>query len=252
MSSEKQGLSIVIIACNERARLPRLLETLPTRDEILVVDSGSTDGTVEWAEQNGCRVVYSRWEGYVSQKNKAIALAKYPWVLSLDCDEWLSRELAENICRALHNPTVDSFMVTRCNHWITRPMRFGLFGRDKAIRLFRKGNGAFEGVEPHDRYICQGSSQPLTGLLHHQPYDSLEHHFQHIAAYSSLAAGDLQRQGKKASLADVVVRPLWHLFRALILRLAWCDGPRGIVIAILGGYYTFSKWGKLWWKQRSS
>ena len=251
MSLEKQRLSVVIIACNERARLPRLLATLSVGDEVIVVDSGSTDGTVEWATQNGCRVVYSPWEGYVSQKNKAISFASYPWVLSLDCDEWLSPELADDIYRALHNPTVDSFVVTRCNHWITHPMRFGVFGRDKAIRLFRKGSGIFEGVEPHDKYICQGTSGALSGLLHHQPYASLEEHLQHIEAYSSLAATDLQRRGQKANLADILLRPLWHLFRSLILQLAWCDGPRGILVAVLGGYYTFLKWGKLWWKQRS-
>ena len=251
MSSEKQRLSIVIIACNERARLPRLLDSLPAGDEIVVVDSGSTDGTVEWATQQGCRVVHCRWEGYVSQKNKAVSLARYPWVLSVDCDEWLSQELVDNIHRALHNPTSDCFLVNRCNHWITRPMRFGLFGRDKSIRLFRKGSGRFEGIEPHDRYICNGSANTLSGLLHHQPYDSFDEHLQHIRTYSSLAALDLEHRGRKAFLSDVLLRPLWHLFRALILRLAWCDGPRGVVVAMLGGYYTFLKWGKLWWKQRS-
>ena len=109
MSSEKQGLSIVIIAYNERARLPRLLDSLPVRDEIVVVDSGSTDGTVEWAMQQGCRVIHCRWEGYIAQKNKAVSFARYSWVLSVDCDEWLSQELVDAIHQALRNPSSDCF-----------------------------------------------------------------------------------------------------------------------------------------------
>lgn len=122
MQSERERLSIVIIAFNERERLPRLMETISFADEVVILDSGSKDGTVEWATKQGYLVVNSPWEGYVKQKNKAIELASFSWILSVDCDEWLSEELADSIQQALKYPAKDGYEIHRCNHWIDAPM----------------------------------------------------------------------------------------------------------------------------------
>jgi glycosyltransferase involved in cell wall biosynthesis len=252
MSMEKKQLSVVIVACNEIKTLPRLFDTISFADEIIVVDSGSTDGSIQWVKKNGGIVVSKTWSGFVSQKNFAIQQANYDWVLSLDADEWLSIELQQEIQLTLENPKADSYLLERSNHWIEKPLRFGIFGRDKCIRLFRKGEGEWGGVEPHDQYRCNGHIASLGGVLHHQPYDSIEDHFEHIKRYTSLAADDLYKKGRSAYVWDVIIRPAWHVFVAIFIRLGWLDGIRGVIVALLGGYYVLLKWSKLLWKQQQS
>ena len=252
MQSEKERVSVVIIACNERERLPRLMETISFADEVILLDSGSNDGTIEWAKQQGCLVYSSPWEGYVKQKNKAMELATCSWILSVDCDEWLSEDLEEAIQQTLKKPLNDAYLVERCNHWIDSPMHYGIFGKDRAIRLFRKGSGVWEGIEPHDRYVSHGTVGVVQGVLHHQPYNSWTEHLEHIHQYSTLAAQDLYNKGKAVYIWDPLFRALWHLVRALVVSFGWLDGWRGIIVAFLGGYYTFLKWGKLLWKQQRS
>jgi len=252
MPFEKERLSAVIIACNERERLPRLFQTISFADEIVVVDSGSTDGTVEWVLQNGGRVIETSWLGYVEQKNRALEEARFPWVLSLDCDEWLSEELAQSIQKVLQDPQAVGYEMQRCNYWIEKPLYYGTFGRNTSLRLFKKGFGKWEGIEPHDHYCCDGKVLSLQGLLHHQPYRSWQEHIEHIDSYTSIAADDLHKNGTVVYIWDVLLRPIWHIIVSIVFRFAWLDGPRGILVAFLGGYYVLLKWGKLLWKQQRS
>ena len=240
-------LSVVIITRDEADRLPGAMRSVSFAEEIVVLDSGSTDGTVEVARGLGARVEQGDWPGHVAQKNRALALARCPWVLSLDADERVSGELAAGIAAVIAaDGPVDGYRVGRLNHWGGAPMRHGTWYPDRRVRLVRSGRGRFTGRDPHDLLAVDGPVADLPGDLLHDPYRDLGEHLATIDRYSARFAEQAAADGVRASVMDVLLRPPAHLIRALILRVGVLDGVRGLCVAWLGAAYVALKWTRLW------
>lgn len=246
-------ITVAIIARDEADRLPDAIRSAAFADEILVLDSGSTDGTPNLAEALGARVLRTDWPGYVAQKNRAAAEARNRWVLSLDADERVTPELAAEL-RALleREPGVVGFAVRRLSWWEGEPMRHGLWGRDWKIRLFRRDLGRWVGDEPHDRLTLDGPVGRLQAPLEHRPYRDLGEHLATIDRYTTIAAGQLAAKGARARWWDLLFRPPLHFVNAFLLRAGFLDGVRGLCVAALGAHYVLLKWARLWLRQRGA
>ncbi len=244
-------LSVAIIARDEVDRLERAIRSVPFADEILVLDSGSTDGTVELAERLGARVLRTDWPGYVVQKNRALTECKHRWVLSLDADEHLDPALAAELQRALAGePAVAGFVMRRLTWWMGARIQHGAWGRDWKLRLVDRERARWIGRDPHDQLECDGPVTRLGGALHHHPYRDLGEHLATIDRYTALSAEGLAREGRKARWFDLLFRPPAHFVASYLLKGGFLDGARGLALAILGAAYVSLKWTRLYLRGR--
>lgn len=244
-------LTVAIIALNEADRIEAAIRSIPSAREVLVLDSGSTDGTVTLARSLGARVVQTDWPGHVAQKERARTLASQPWVLFLDADEWTSPTLAEQVQQAvLRDGPEQGFLVQRTNRWLGRPIRGGTFGPRWHLRLVRGDRGRWGGEDPHDVLSVDGPTARLDGLLEHDPYRDLEDHFGTIDRYSTRFVQVSMEQGRRARVVDVLIRPPWHFVRAYVFKAGVRDGLAGLRLAWIGARYVALKWGRLWLRQR--
>ncbi len=228
-------LSAVIIAKNEADRIEAAIRSVAFADEVVVLDSGSEDDTVARAVALGARVVCTDWPGFVAQKNRALQAAAGEWVLSLDADERVDEALATAIIAVVGSSDADGFVVNRRTFWLGHRLAHGHAWPDPRVRLVRAARARWVGHDPHDLLAVDGRVGTLTGELLHDPYRSLAEHLATIDRYTRLDA-------RRGSVVDVLVRPVWHLFRALVLRRGLLDGWPGVAFAGLGAFYTFLKW----------
>jgi glycosyltransferase involved in cell wall biosynthesis len=237
-------LSVVIIARDEADRIGDALRSVSFADEILVLDSGSRDGTPEVAEAGGARVLRTDWPGHVAQKNRGLAEAAGEWVLSIDADERVSDELADSIRVALAvPPRAEGFRGRRRNHYLGRALVGGRWYPDTRVRLVRKGSARWTGKDPHDLLRVDGLVRDLDGDLLHHPYRDLGEHLATLDRYSARfveTAGEV-----RAAWWDLVFRPPWAFFRAYILERGYRDGALGLLLAGLGATHTLLKWTRL-------
>jgi len=246
-------LSVVIIAQDEADRLPDAIRSASFADEVIVLDSGSTDDTVALARSLGATVIETDWPGHVAQKNRALQHASHDWVLSLDADERLSPRLAASVQAILSTtPAHGAYRVARLNFWEGAPLRHGTWYPDARVRLFRRGLARWAGTDPHDRVETSGTVGRLAGDLHHHPYRSLAEHLQTIDRYTARHAEVALSEGRRAAWWDVALRPILHLVKALLLKRGLLDGVRGICVAGLGATYVLLKWTRLYLAQRDA
>jgi glycosyltransferase involved in cell wall biosynthesis len=240
-------VSLVVVAKNEEDRIGRCLRSLPGDVErIVVLDAATTDGTASVAEREGARVVIRPWPGHVAQKNAALALASRPFVLSLDADEWLTPEAAQEIAHVLQEPghTV-GWSFPRCSSWLGREIRSGRWYPDRKVRLVRRGRGRWVGDNPHDRLEVAGPVQKLRGEIRHEPYRTIWEHLSTIDRYTATSARTLAARGVRSRPWDVWLRPPLHFVDATLRRGAWRDGLDGVALAALGAAYVYLKWSRL-------
>lgn len=236
-------LSAVIIAKNEADRIEAAIRSVAFCDEVLVLDSGSADGTAELAEALGARVLRTDWPGFVAQKARGAAAARHDWVLSIDADERVPEALAAEISVALRGPPAAAgFRLKRLSWWLGAPVRRGTWWPDARVRLFDRRVARWAGEDPHDRVRCEGAVIDLQAPLHHHPYRDLGEHLQTIERYAALAAASARARGRRGGPLDVALRPLAHLFKALVLKRGALDGPRGFALAWLGAAHCALKW----------
>ena len=241
-----ERLSVTIIACNEEDRIGRAIRSVSFADEVLVVDGGSQDRTVEVARSLGARVIETDWPGYREQKNRAVRWAKHDWVFGLDADEWVSDSLASCIQAVLREPDAQGFTVDRLGLWMGEAIRYGVWRPDRAIRLFDRRNAHWSGGLVHERVQVDGQCGRLTGDLMHDPYRDLSEQFSSIDRYARLFVEDARLSGRRAHVWDVLLRPLFHLVKALVVRRGILDGIRGWCLAGLGASAVMLKWGLLY------
>lgn len=239
-------VSLVVIAKNEEDRIERCLSSALFVDEILVLDSGSTDQTVAVALRAGAKVIETDWSGHVEQKNRAMSMAKNEWVLSLDADEALSSQAAQFIQSLDSVPDgVDGFEFNRCSEWLGVRLRHGKWYPDRRVRLARKSSGQWGGDNPHDTLRVKGAVKYVDVDIDHWPYRSLSEHLQTIDKYTEIAANTLYLKGTRASIKDLLLRPPAHFISAIIFKRGILDGAAGVVVAWLGAVYTLLKWYRL-------
>jgi glycosyltransferase involved in cell wall biosynthesis len=240
-------LSVTVVAWNEEDRLRACLESVAWADEIIVVDAESTDKTVALAREFTDRIWVRPWPGFAAQKNFAVAQATGDWVLSLDADERVTAELRTRIGRALaEDGPADGYAVPRRNVFWGAWVRHGGLYPDHQLRLFRRGAGRFIDDAVHESVRVEGRVDTLAEALLHHSYRSLEDFVQRSNRYSTLAAGEWVRRGRRAGVADLIFRPLGRFLSMYIIRRGFLDGWRGFVLAVLYADYVFLRMAKAW------
>ena len=245
-------LSVAIITLNEEENLRRTLPSLQFADEVIVVDSGSTDKTVELARSFGAKVYEEPWKGYAGQKNSAIAKCTGDWILSLDADELVSPELAEQLRILLpSNPPHDAYYLPRRNIIFGRWIRHGGFYPDSKLRLFRRGAATFGARLVHETISFEGESDELEGALVHYPYPTIAGFVEHMNRYSGLGSEMLAQQGVVSRgyftfVWNVVIRPVLQLKWNFWFRLGFLDGREGLMLHLYHAAYASWKYAKAW------
>jgi glycosyltransferase involved in cell wall biosynthesis len=241
------GLSVTVITHNEEARLRACLESVAWADEIVVVDSESTDKTEQIAREFTDRVWVRPWPGFAPQKNFALEQATGEWVLSIDADEQVTPELRAAIERVLAGTdSTAGYSVPRRNVFWGAWVRHGGLYPDWQLRLFRRGRGHFAGDAVHESVQVEGAVARLAAPLLHHSYRDLEDFVRRSNRYSSLAAADWLRRGGRVRRTDLIFRPLGRFLSMYIIRLGFLDGWRGFVLAVLYADYVFLRMAKAW------
>ena len=266
-------LSVVIITLNEEANIGRTLASVQPliadgKGEIIVVDSGSTDRTVEIAKALGAKVFVEEWKGFAPQKNSAIEKATGDWVLSLDADEEIDSLLIDELTGKRHGTaapyqwcltmsagapqsaegTTVGFTMRRKNFFLGRWIKHGGFWPDPKLRLFRRGSGMFESRAVHEDVQVNGASTPiLRGAIIHHSYPTLSDYIEHMNRYSSLGAEMVVAKGKvRFTFINIVLRPMFTFIYNYFFRLGFLDGREGLLLHLYHAVYVSWKYAKAW------
>ena len=245
-------LSVVLITHNAAAQLPECLASVAFADDVVVVDSGSSDGTAEVAARYGARVVVKEWLGFGRQKQFAVEQAAHDWVLCLDADERVSPELAASLVRALEAPAAPVYRMARCNRFLGRWLRHGEGYPDWSPRLFDRRQARWSDDAVHEKVLYAASPGTLQGDLMHDSAEDLGRYLEKQNRYTSLAAQELHRHGRRAGLAELALSPLLRFFKFYLLRLGFLDGLPGLVHISIGCMNSFMKYAKLIELRRSA
>lgn len=238
-------LSAVIITYNEEEVIEECLRSvMPVAEEIIVVDSYSTDNTVQICERYGATVIKRKFDGFSNQKNFANAYARMEYILSIDADERLSPELHSSIKKVLINPACDAYEVNRLNNYCGRWIKHGTWYPDKKIRLWKNGTAKWEGAL-HEKLVISGTLCSLSGDLLHLGIKNREEHFKTIDRYSTIAAEDLFQRGKKVNVFHLLGKPAFVFLRSYFFRFGFLDGTAGLQIAKLSTYDMYLRYKKL-------
>ncbi len=244
-------LSVVIITFNETENIARCISSArELADEIIVLDSFSSDSTAEIARSMGARVEQAKFRGYIAQKNAAIQIASNDLILSLDADEALDKELGEAIEKAKQDETLLACSMNRCTNYCGKFIRHGLWYPDKKLRLFDRRIAAWGGLDPHDKIKLAGKIpvKHLPGNILHYSFSTTEDLIWQNNRLSTIAANSLYAAGRKTNFLRILIHPLWAFFNGYILRRGFLDGYAGWSIAIHSSYQVFmkhSKWFEL-------
>jgi glycosyltransferase involved in cell wall biosynthesis len=241
------GLTLCVISFQEADRIGRCLDSVPFADEVLVVDSGSTDGTVEIARERGARVIQRDWPGHVAQKQFAVDQASHDRILSLDSDEWLSEKLAaemEPMARADWSGA-GGFEFPRLSRFHGRWMRHGVWYPDRQLRLFDRRQAHWGGRNPHDLVKTAAPVQRLNHPLLHDPYRTDAEYFATREWYTDLSARELHAEGRRAGSLAPLSHALGHLAKAFVINAGWLDGRAGLVLGWRSAGHSWMKYAKL-------
>jgi glycosyltransferase involved in cell wall biosynthesis len=238
-------ISATIVTLNEERNLPRALESLTCVDEIVVVDSGSTDRTVEIARTYGARVIEQSWLGYAAQKNFAATAAANDWVLAIDADESLSELLqAEIMALRQTDPHVPGFRFPRRAQYLGGWINHSGWYPDAKVRLYDRRRGRWVGDYVHESVRVDGAPGELTGNLHHFTCASLEEHRRTMDRYTTLAAEELRAQGRRSTALRLLLSPPATFLKTYLLQQGFRDGYRGYLIAKMAARYVYLKCSK--------
>lgn len=253
-------VSATIITRNEAAHIEDCIRSLWFADEIVVVDSCSTDDTRAIAEGLGAHVIEQEFLGHVRQKQLAVDRARHDWIFSIDADERVSPELADALRSALESSsrepsaigsdTVVGFFVPRHTFYLGRFIDHGGWWPEWRLRLFDRRSAKWGGTDPHDHVVISGKTERLDGELVHFNYRDLSHHVEKIDSYSAIIADRRTTAGERASVWKLLTRPPLRFLKMFLLRGGFRDGTRGFIVAWMGAFYVFMKYAKLWEKQR--
>jgi len=243
------AITAVIITKNEEKNIQRCLDSLKTvADEIIVVDSHSTDNTVALCQQAGAKVIVQNWLGYGPQKNLGNNAAKNDYILSIDADEALDKQLTQALLEEKSKGLQGIYQISRFNYYYGKFIRHGSDYPDKKIRLFNRANTHWDEKDVHETLVL-GPNQKITvlkGHLLHYTYYRVEEHILKINYYTTLAAQDYIKRGKKASIFKIVMSPLSTFIQSYILKRGFLDGMHGFILAIMHAYAAFARYVKLW------
>ena len=241
----KPTLSVIIITLNSAQFIEKCLKSVAWADEIIILDSGSTDETVTLCRQYTPHVFQTDWPGFGPQKNRALAKATGDWIYSIDSDEWMSDALQAEIIRTLQNPQATIFRQPRlnqyCGHWV----RFGDVGKDRVLRLFKRGTERFTNDIVHECIHTTKKIGELKSPLFHNSYRSLEELMQRMNRYSTLSAQMRFAAGKKTTFSKAILSSSWAFIKSYFFRLGFLDGKIGFVVSFYAAESSYYRHIKL-------
>jgi len=237
-------LSVIIITKNESAHIGPCLQSVLWADEIIVLDSGSEDDTVEICKQYTDSLFITDWPGFGIQKQRALDKAQGDWILSIDADEVVTTELRIEIEKALQQEQFNGYEIPRLSSYCGKQIRHGGWWPDYVLRLFRRNAGYFTESVVHERIVVQGEIGKLTSPLLHDAFVNLDEVLRKVNCYSSLGAEMLHQKGVKSSISKAIFKALWTFIRTYWLKAAFLDGRQGLMLSISnaeGSYYKYVK-----------
>lgn len=238
-------ITATIITLNEERNVVRVVESLRCSDEILIVDSGSTDRTVELAEKLGVRVLEAGWLGYAAQKNWAAEHASNEWILSLDADEALSEALEAEIWNLKKSgPEYDAYTMPRLARYLGRWIYHSGWYPDRKVRLYHRDKAKWVGDFVHESVQASGRVGHLHSNILHFTCDSLSEHVKTMDRYTTLAAQELAARKMTVPLTRLIVDPAWTFIKTYFFQCGFMDGPEGLTIAQMAAFYSFLKYSK--------
>ncbi len=242
-----QQLSAVIICRNAEARLAKCLKSLDWVDEIVAVDSYSTDKTLEICRKYTHKVYQHPFESYASQKSWAVDKASNRWVLAVDADEWITEELANEIRQALQgDPQHTAYRIRRINYFLGMPVRHCGWQHDWVVRLFDRHKARFIMTHVHEGLEVDGSTGKLKSTIGHYPYLDLDEYFAKLNQYSKLGALDSMEKGKRAGALTFLTRSVGRFLKTYVLNLGFLDGKMGLAVCLLASISVLAKYLRLW------
>jgi glycosyltransferase involved in cell wall biosynthesis len=240
-------ISATIVTFNEERNIARAIESLGCADEVVVVDSGSTDRTREIAVMCGARVVEEPWRGFAGQKNYAAECAANDWILSIDADESVTGELASEIVELKkQGARFDGYLFPRRAQYLGRWIRHSGWYPDRKVRLYNREKAEWVGAWVHESVRVSGTTGELSGDLLHFTCDTLSEHLLTMDRYTSLAAKELAEAKRPIPLHRLALDPAWTFVRTYAFHRGFLDGPQGLAIAWMAALYTFLKYAKAW------
>lgn len=242
------NISVIIITRNEERNITECLQSVSWSNDIVLVDSESSDRTVEIAKKMTAKIYVRQWEGYAQSKNFALQHVVNDWVLWIDADERVPHELAEEIQRIVqeHQSPTAAYEVARRAYFIGKWIRHCGWYPGYVVRLFKKSQASFAESRVHEHLDVKGSVGRLQNDLLHYTDENLYHYFSKFNRYTTLAAEDLIQRGKKYSLYDILVRPPFLFFKMYIVKRGFLDGMHGLILSLASSSYVFCKYVKLW------
>lgn len=238
-------LSVILIVKNEAPNVASCLESVVWADEIIVLDSGSTDETVAICRQYTPHVYETDWPGFGVQKQRALEKARGDWVLSIDADEIVTPELRGEIEQAIRSERCSGFEIPRLSRYCGKPMHHGGWWPDYVLRLFRRETGRFTESAVHERILVQGETGRLKNPLLHNAFVDLDEVLHKVNSYSSLGARVLAQKGVRSSLSKAVLKAVWTFIRTYFIKASVLDGRHGFMLAVSNAEGTYYKYVKL-------
>lgn len=238
-------LSVIIITKNAEKDIRKCLESIAWANEIIILDSGSTDETLTIAKKFTDKIYETDWPGFGPQKNRALAKASCDWVLSIDADEWLSPDLEQEIKFKLSNPDAEAYEIKRSSIFLNKIIKFGSWRNDIVTRLFKKDCGQFTQNLVHERVIINGKTKRLKSHLYHHPYKNLDEVLNKINLYSTYSAHEKQAKAQNGNLIKALIHGLWMFIRCYVLKFGFLDGKQGFILAIANAESSYYRYLKL-------
>jgi glycosyltransferase involved in cell wall biosynthesis len=250
---EAKKLSIYILTFNNERTIERCLYSVQWADELVIVDSYSTDGTLEICRRFTDRIYQRKWTGHQDQYQYAADLTTHPWVMFVDADEEVSPELAQEIREELRtsNGRWDGYIVHRRTYYLGRWIRFGGWYPDYEIRLYDRNRGKWEGGL-HAKINVKGRVKSLKNRYYHYTYRDISDQIQTIDKYSQIASDDMFREGKKFSFMHMILNPPARFIKEYVFKRGFLDGIPGLIIIVSTMFYVFIKHAKLWERQKGA
>ncbi len=249
---KEPGISLFVITKNEAHNIAACLDSARALvQEIIIVDSYSTDGTVRICEKFGARIYQHPFENFTQQKNTALSQVTREWALSLDADETLTPELASEIYQITLTGKANGYRLPRVNEFLGKRMKHSGIKKEYIVRLVRTEKAKFVGGKVHEKLEVQGRTRRLKNVFVHHPYDNIEDYFAKFNKYTTLAAQTMFDSGKRVGLLRVLLTVPFEFMRRYVLKLGFLDGIRGLIWASFSCFYVFVKYMKLWflWDQ---
>ncbi|MEJ5165879.1 MAG: glycosyltransferase family 2 protein [Thermoanaerobaculia bacterium] len=253
MEKERPKISALVTTYNEERNIKDCIESISWADEIVVVDSYSTDRTVEIVKSFPEVNFYQReYYGAASQKNWAMDRTTHPWIFIIDADERVTPQLRDEILKTIENPEFDAYYIRRVAYFMDKPIRFSGWQHDRVIRLVKRGVGRYPNKRVHADMKVDTEVGYLKNPLIHYMIESFEQYLPRIVTYGFWGAAQGWRVNKKSGFVEVFLRPLWRFIRMYILQLGFLDGLHGLVFCMLQSFGTYLKWAILWeWRENA-